>query len=114
MLWCIYYDDGSTYSDVDGAPHESPPWGAVGVIQPSLKGITATGIVGKNGDYLLHRVDLGVWHLVGASGLVDHLAHFGHLIDCVRPTRWMPLDSEFSAIWARMRADAEEAGYLSV
>lgn len=109
--WRLYYDDGGTF---EGVCCDSPAWGAVGVIQPRQKGRTATSIVGKNGDYLLHRSDLGVWHLVGASGLMDHLAHFAHVIDCVRPTRWMPLDSEFAAIWERMRADAAEAGFDSV
>jgi len=109
VTWRLNYEPpGPSFSSEDGEVWESPEWGAVGVVQPN-ETRTAREIVGKNGDYLLHRSDLDVWHLVGASGLVDHLAHFGHLIDCIRPTRWMPLDREFKAIWDRMRADAAEA-----
>lgn len=112
--WRLYNEDGSVFDDLDGHSYESPVWGTIGVIQPSQKGRTATGLVGKNGDYLLYRSDLGVWHLVGASGLDLHLARYAHLIECIRPTFWMPLDSEFEKLWAKMRDDAQEAGYLSV
>lgn len=114
MIWRLYYDNWTTFSSEEGETYESPVWGAVGAIQPPQRGRTATAIVGKNGDYLLFRTDLGVWHLVGASGLDDHLCHFGHLIECVRKTRWMPIDSEFSRIWEKMRADALEAGYAII
>lgn len=107
MKWRLYYDDGSTFSDLEGEPWESPLWGVIGVIQPPVRHRTAGGIVGKNGDYLLYRQDLGLWHLIGASGLQDHLAHFAHLITCVRVTRWMPEDKEFGALWERMREDAD-------
>lgn len=29
MAWKIYYDDGTTFSAADGAPHEAPPLGFI-------------------------------------------------------------------------------------
>jgi hypothetical protein len=107
FTWRLYYDDHTTFDSNQGEPHESPPWGVIGVTQPTVGSLTARDIVGKNGDYLLYRTDLKVWHLVGASGLIDHLAHFGHLITCIRPTRWMPLDSEFAEVWEKMRREVD-------
>lgn len=103
MRWCIYYEDGSTYSDTDGPPHESPPWGAVVLSQPNAP-IGSKELLG-NGDYYLYRGDLELWHEVGTDGLPDHLAHFGHLITCIRPGRWMPNREDWLKIVGRMRSD---------
>ena len=51
--WKIYYDDGSTFSDLDGEPHEAPPEGF----------ICAVGW-DENGDrYIMHGWDFYCWDL---------------------------------------------------
>lgn len=105
--WRLYYDDGSTFSDGDGAPHDSPPWGVVAVSQPDAPN-GSRELLG-NGDYYLYRKDIGLWHEVATDGLPDHLAHFGHLMSCVRPGRWMPNRVEWVKIVERMRAEARDA-----
>ena len=100
--WRIYYDDGTTFSNTDGPPHESPVWGAVGVSQPEFN----IQLVG-NGDHYIWRTDLQRWHEVGDSVLVDHITHFGHLIGCVRCGRWMPRNEDFKAMWKRLREDVD-------
>jgi len=105
--WRLYYDDGSTFSDTDGEPHESPVWGCVAVSQPHVESTADKALVG-NGDFYLYRSDLGFWYEVGDSGLVDQLSHFGHLISCVRAGRWMPRRDEFLALWDRLREEAKD------
>ena len=106
--WRLYYDNGDTFSDTDGAPHESPEWGCVAVVD---RGVV---LFGANADYFLYRTDLVGWHQVGETavegrvgiGLVDHLTHFGHLISCIRPARWTADNDNFKAIYARAVKDA--------
>lgn len=33
MIWCVYYDDGSTFSSDDGAPEDAPLDGVLGIGQ---------------------------------------------------------------------------------
>ena len=96
--WRLYYDDGSSFGETDGAPHESPPWGAIAVARPGRI------LAGVNCDFFVYREDLEAWLEVGSSGLVDHLAHFANLITCVRPGRWVP-DDEFKDLVRRIRKD---------
>lgn len=52
MEWKIFYEDGSTFSNLDGFPEEAPAFGVVGIAcQPDLWGC---------GDFV---------------GLIDYLAH---------------------------------------
>ena len=99
--WRLYYEDGSTFDDLDGAPHESPPWGAVVLGQPSVD-----PVVMVNSDYLMYREDLGQWTECGPDGLLDHIVHYGHVISCVRPTRWIPT-KRFKDIWKRVRDECK-------
>lgn len=99
MTWRLYYEDGSTFSDSDGAPHESPAWGVVALKQPGYEPEILV-----NADWLMYRTDLGRWEQCGSDGFDDHACHYGHLIGCWRKTRWIPLP-DFKRIWARVRAD---------
>jgi hypothetical protein len=102
MRWCIYYEDGSTYSDTDGPPHESPPWGAVVLWQADVH-----PPVMVNADYLMFRTDLDHWTECGPDGLLDHITHYAHVISCVRPTRWIPTKN-FNELWERARKQRDE------
>lgn len=97
--WTLYYEDGSTFSDIDGAPHESPPWGVVAVAQPDIE-----PAVMVNSDWLMYRTDQAAWAECGSDGFHDHATHYGHLIGCWRQTRWIRRE-DFKAIWARARED---------
>jgi len=99
MKWRLYYEDGSTFSDLDGAPHDSPPWGVVALAQPDID-----PPITVNADYYLWRPDLNQWLECGTDGLDDHVCHFGHLIQCVRKTRWITT-IDFKRIWAQARTD---------
>jgi len=101
--WRLYYEDGSTFDDRDGAPTSSPEWGVVAVVQPGTDG---RDVLAGTGDVYVYRTDLDLWHEVGASGLLDHLAHYARWIGCVRPGRWMPRDDEFFALIDRARNEA--------
>jgi len=101
MQWCIYYEDGSTFSDEDGAPHESPVWGCVALAQPALD---SSDKIMVNADYYLWRPDRNLWYQCGVDGLDDHICHFGHLIECVRKTRYIPT-IDFREIWKQARID---------
>jgi hypothetical protein len=100
MIWRLYYEDGSTFDDADGRPHDSPPWGVVALAQPGSQ-----PPVFVNADYYLYRDDLGEWTECGdVIGLVDHLTHRADKISAVRAGRWIPT-KPFKDIWARARAD---------
>jgi len=111
--WRIYYEDGSTFSNTDGAPHESPPWGVVVIAQRHTKPKQDEVLYGANADYFLYRKDMKCWHQAGeiesegavSVGLIDQLAHFGHLIMCVRPARWTADNANFKALYARAVED---------
>lgn len=101
FVWRLYYEDGTTFSDTDGEPYESPVWGCVALAQPHLDGSDKIMV---NADYYLWRPDRGEWYQCGVDGLDDHMAHFGHLIQCVRKTRWIP-SITFNDVWATARRD---------
>ena len=100
MRWRIYYADGSTFSSDEGEPKDSPPWGAVLVTQRDVPGMDVL----SGEPFFVHRADLDLWLKVDEVGLMDQMAHFAHVIDCVRPGRWAPVP-EWKAICRR--ADEE-------
>lgn len=104
IAWQLRYDNGDTFSNLEGAPHESPPWGVVGVIHPDLIGTDPDWcLVGA--EYLLWRTDLGRWtQCRDTVGLVDQLTHHAHLIGCVRPGRYMPT-MDYKAVWKAARTE---------
>jgi hypothetical protein len=68
--WRIYYDDGSTFSSLDGEPHEAPPRGFICVV----------GYDDKNGRYILAQWDhyyydkeADQWWGCDIHGLIDRL-----------------------------------------
>lgn len=102
--WRLYYEDGTTFSSTEGKPQDSPPWGVVGVSQP---GKEYESLLIGTGDFYIYRKDLKAWHELGDTGLMDHLAFHAHLIDCVRPGRWMAKRGDFKEVVKTMREDAE-------
>lgn len=72
MEWCVYYEDESSFSSDDGAPHEAPRRGVLVVANEDAE-------VGK---VLHHRGDFYIWnhgHWLPADryGLDDYLLEPG-------------------------------------
>jgi len=107
--WRIYYEDGSTFSNADGEPEDSPAWGSV-IVRDKDK-----LLMGRNADYFLYDKKLKCWHQAGeredegsvSVALIDHLAHNVHNISCVRPARWVASDEAFKKICARALGDRD-------
>jgi hypothetical protein len=99
MDWVILYGDGTEFSSDDGAPQDSPVWGAIGIAQPNL---TDSDRHLTTGDYFIYRTDREAWHQIGTDGLDDHLCHFAHLISAVRKGRWVP-SVDYRPVWKWLR-----------
>lgn len=68
--WRIFYDDGTTFSDLDGQPHEAPPRGF----------ICAVGYDERGRRYIMHGWDhyyfdreANQWWGCEIHGLIDRL-----------------------------------------
>jgi hypothetical protein len=83
--WKLWYADGTTFSDKDGEPWESPVQGVVAVTQP--------GVVGKdilwNESHYLHHAN-GEWSAHDLLGLVDQTTSQINSLDCHRQGWDMP------------------------
>ncbi len=68
MRWCIYYGDGTTYSDKDGDAFNAPPRNAIVLAQEREEG----------GARVMHSKDAfvlrdGRWYGVDEMGLWDYM-----------------------------------------
>ena len=105
VRWRIYYEDGSTFDSTQGAPHESPPWGAVVVIQNTPKELELP--LQSGGLAFLYWKDLGFWRQVDDQmGLNIRLAQSAHLIECVRFGTWA-IQGQWNEISARAAHDLQ-------
>ena len=72
MLWRVYYDDGRTYSDEDGALEDAPGDGVIAIAQ----------IDPDVGRHILHMKDFyyrehSRWYGCDIYGLFDYLRRLG-------------------------------------
>lgn len=69
--WVIWYDDGNSFTNEDGEPHEAPRWGVLAVAARSK----------DHGRVIWHGKDYYVWEAewlgVDFIGLVDYLTRPG-------------------------------------
>jgi hypothetical protein len=69
MKWVVWYSDGSSFTDQDGAPHEAPRWGVLCVSAYS----------GDHGRMIWHGTDyygwVGEWVSFDSAGLLDYLGN---------------------------------------
>lgn len=72
LEWRIYYDDGSTFSNAEGAPHEAPALGVQMILQADPV-VGRQVITGKDFYYF----DLGAWMSADWFGLWDYLCRPG-------------------------------------
>lgn len=86
MEWRVYYADGSTFSSVDGNPHDAPFFGIIAVCQPCP----------DVGLETLHAFDwyfymLGRWNgAVGHDALIDHVTAYAPDLEAVVVGRQVP------------------------
>lgn len=69
--WIVWYDDGSSFTDRDGEPHEAPRWGVMCIAAYSA----------DHGRMIWHGTDYYVWDTEWIScdfvGLIDYLTRPG-------------------------------------
>lgn len=97
--WKLVYADGSTFTDLDGAPHESPVTGVLFLCQPASE-----PPILLNADWFMYREDHDEWTQCGSDGMVDHAVLYGHLISAFRKTLWVR-SPDFKALWAQAREE---------
>ncbi len=125
LRWRVWYDDGSSFSDLEGEPHEAPGRGVQVVVQADPR----TGRRGISGaDYYIWKgdrwfgVDLfGLWDYLSATGL--KVVKFGRYIERSRfedilrraeADRGFPLRSAWLPSERRPRPRREEDGRCSI
>ncbi len=69
-MWEIYYDDGTTFSDLDGTPEQAPSFGVICVVTPDE---TVGRIVIHKWDWY-YMVE-GQWWGSDIYGVLDRLTH---------------------------------------
>jgi hypothetical protein len=96
MNWILFYADGSTFSNLDGEAHESPPSGMVAFAQnhPDV------GHEVRDGHTFIFKDDR--WWSCDMQGVQDQLIHFAHEIQAYRLGRWAT-DAEYTNIMKRAR-----------
>ena len=96
--WKLVYEDGSEFTNLDGEPWESPPWGVIFVVQPGRFEDMLRG-KGLGKGYYYFRSDYGRWCFCDDVGMYDQLSHYAHVITAWRFGRNMPDRAEFKAKW---------------
>lgn len=104
MMWRIYYDDGSTFSETDGTAEQAPARGVIAILQPDPDPVVRQHVVSRFDYYWI--TDAGEWYGGDIFGLFDYLitpgwktVKFGRTIS----------NAEHRAIVARATADRKEA-----
>jgi hypothetical protein len=99
VIWCVYYDDGRRFTNLDGEPWEAPGCGVMGIRQlPPGKRQLITR------DFYLYRTDYGCWIEVDRDGLVDHFITAARHITACLAGRTVP-----DPVWkAAMKLMAED------
>jgi len=68
--WCVYYDDGSRFSDHDGDPWSAPRVGIVAIVHADDR-VGWTIVCGE--DYFYYEPAVGGWRNTSQFGMYDHL-----------------------------------------
>ena len=94
FIWRLHYEDGSTFTDNDGEPWESPPLGVCLVVQPKAsQDILATD------PFAIYRKDVDRWMEVDLVGLIDQHQTFGPDVVATRVTRRLPSLKDFRDLY---------------
>jgi hypothetical protein len=96
--WVIWYDDGSSFTNTEGRPHEAPRWGVL-----CVAGYSADHgrVIWHGGDY--YFFEAGEWCRCDLVGLIDYLTRPG-AEKIVLIGRAVP-PAQFWAIYERANGD---------
>ena len=90
--WIVWYDGGTSFSNLDGAPHEAPRWGVLAIAAYS----------GAHGRMIWHGTDfycwVGEWISCDSAGLLDYLGNRPGAEKIVMMGRHVPPD-EFHRVY---------------
>lgn len=107
LRWRLYYDDGTTFSNLDGEAKDSPPWGVVGVVQTdTMWNAERLGQYPPQEQIYIYREDYGRWSFHGPAGREDQLVHFADVISAYRLGRYVSTP-EWNALRSRMNSDPD-------
>lgn len=85
VAWRIYYDDGSTFDNRDGEPHQAPGLGVQAIAQHDPR---AGRHVLTRFDWYYYRRDQNTWWASDLFGLLDQLtSDTEHRVTAVRAGR---------------------------
>jgi hypothetical protein len=104
MLWRLYYEDGSTYDNVDGPAHEAPIRGLICIAQPYAKPDWYTVLT--NGDWYIYWENRGYWTGHDLCGTLAQLESHAHNITAVRQGVYVT-KPVFEELWRRAREDTD-------
>ncbi len=96
LLWRIYYEDGFTYSNLDGPFHKAPSDGVIGVV-------AANDEVGRR---VFHGRDFYFILEDGTIGEADDLGPFLRKLGVVKFGRWVG-DKPYKGTLAKMMNDPD-------
>jgi hypothetical protein len=96
LEWQIWYEDGSTFSNDDGLPEESPPWGAVAIGQRARRHYQDALYSGA--PWYVYRTDHGFWMELDDTGYLDCMVHHAKDVSAVRPGRYIRRDHFFATM----------------
>lgn len=107
MLWRIWYEDVSSYCNLDGSPENAPYEGVVAIVQHNEK---MNRVVSKGWNYYYWRRDeeTGAWGWCGADqrGQVDQFARRPHDSRALK-IGWMVGTPRFEKIMEAARSDPD-------
>jgi len=99
--WKIFYDDGSIFSQADGAPWDAPRQGVQAIVQE--KDGDYEKIFGR--DHFYYEAERGGWITCDLFGCIDHLMRAPR--QCLLFGRQMS-DADFRAVMARVDVEIGE------
>jgi hypothetical protein len=99
--WRLYYDDGTIFTNEDGPPEASPPWGVVVIAQRTER--KHDKVLWSGVDWNVFRTDHGFWMELDDIGFHDIIVNKAHLVSAVRPGRYMRTDE-----FLELKKQAEE------
>ena len=93
LAWRVWYEDGSTFSNTDGMPEDSPAWGVVAIAQRTEGAYQDALYSGV--PWYCFRTDVGYWVEVDNTGYLDLMVHNAKSVSVVRPGRYIARDVFF-------------------
>ncbi len=106
--WCIWYQDGTTFSSDDGEPQDVPGSGIVVIAQDGGNHDTPYATAGEQWrtvfGYDWYIFDKNRWFSTNMVGLVQYVTEPGCKI--VKVGRWVPHE-----LYEKLRAEAAAWGY---